>query len=145
MKLLRGKATEALDIFETRRVRTADSDRDSDGRWHAGLAMALHDLGRSEASSEHLALLIEGFGDQDPGNVARVYAWRDEKDAAFEWINRYRAKNNPGFTFVLLDPLYRNLHSDPRWTALRRSLGYSDEQLASLEFPVELLTQYREE
>ena len=46
---------------------------------------------------------------------------------------------------ILLDPVYRNLHSDPRWTALRQSLGYSDERLAALEFPVELLTQYRDE
>jgi hypothetical protein len=53
--------------------------------------------------------------------------------------------NNPGFTLILLDPAYRNLHSDPRWTELRQSLGYSDEQLAALEFPVELLTQYRDE
>ena len=145
MKLLRRKATEALDIFETQRERTAESDRENDGRWHAGLAMALHDLGRSEESDEQLALLIEGFGDQDPGGVAEVYAWRDEKDAAFEWVSRYRATNTPSFILILLDPVYRNLHSDPRWTALRQSLGYSDERLAALEFPVDLLTQYRDE
>lgn len=113
--------------------------------WHAGPAMALHDLGRSEESDEQLALLIGGFGDQDPEGVAKVYAWRNEKDAAFEWVSRYRATNSPGFTLILLDPAYRNLHNDPRWTALRQSLGYSDERLATPEFPVELLTQYRDE
>lgn len=145
MKLLNGKTMEALDIFEARRVRTAESERVGIGRWHAGLAMALHDLGRSEESDQQLALLIEGFGDQDPEGVAKVYAWRNEKDAAFDWLSRYRAQNDPSFTLILLDPVYRNLQDDPRWMALRQSLGYSDERLAALEFPVELLTQYRDE
>lgn len=145
MKLLRGKATTALDIFETQRLRTAESNRGNDGRWHAGLAMALHDLGRREESDEQLALMIGGFGDQDPEGVAKVYAWRDEKDAAFEWVSRYRAMNNPGFILILLDPAYRNLHGDSRWTVLRESLGFSDERLATLEFPMELLTQYRDD
>jgi hypothetical protein len=44
-----------------------------------------------------------------------------------------------------LNPAYQNLHNDPRWAALRDSLGYSEERLAALEFPVELLTRYRDE
>lgn len=145
MKLLLGKAKEALDIYEAQLVRTPESVPQAIAMWHAGLAMALHDLGRSKESDEQLAILIEGFGDEDPGGVAKVYAWRKEKDAAFEWVSRYRSTNSPGFTLILLDPVYRSLHSDPRWTALRDSLGYSEERLAALEFPVELLTQYRDE
>jgi TolB-like protein/Tfp pilus assembly protein PilF len=145
MKLLLGKPTEALDIFEAQKARTAQSEA-GNGRWHAGLAMALHDLGRSEESDEQLAQLIEGFGDEDlEGFVAKVHAWRNEKDAAFHWVNHYRATNGRSFVMILLDPTFQNLHDDPRWTALRDSLGFSDKTLATLEFPVELLTQYRDE
>lgn len=145
MKLLLGKATEALDIFETQRVRTAESGREDDGRWHTGLAMALHDLGRSEESDEQLAILVESFSEQYPDAVAQVYAWRNEKDAAFDWLKRFEAKNDPGTTLILLNPVYRNLRDDPRWTAVRDKLGFFEERLATLEFPVGLLTQYRDE
>lgn len=145
MKLLRGKAVEALELFEAQQARTAESNPMSNAGWHAGRAMALHTLGRSEESDEQLALLIEGFGEQDPNGVAQVYAWRNEKDTAFDWLERFLATNRPNTTMVLLNPVYRDLHDDPRWTAVREKLGFSDEQLATLEFPVDLLLQYSDE
>ncbi len=144
MKLLNGKATGALEVFEELQRQMSQGDRGNDGRAHAGLAMALHDLGRSAESDAQLELLIEGFGERNPEGVAIAYAWRNQKDAAFEWLNRFRTMNSPAFILVLLDPVYRNLHDDPRWLELRASLGYSEEQVAAIEFPVELFGQYHD-
>lgn len=54
MKLLQGKAAEALTLFQGLEQRMAREAR-NDGRAHAGLAMALHDLGRHVESDEQLA------------------------------------------------------------------------------------------
>ena len=143
MKLLNGKAEEALAAFEQLQIRMTEEGWD-DGRAHAGLAMALHDLGRSAESDEQLTLLLDKFGDRNPEGVAQVYAWRNEKDAAFEWLNRFIETKHPTVVLILLEPVYRNLHDDPRWLELREMLGYSDEQLATVDFPVGLLTRYRD-
>jgi TolB-like protein/Tfp pilus assembly protein PilF len=140
MKLLNGKAMEALEIFQELRMVKIDSV--NDGRTCVGLAMAFHDLGRSAESDEQLALLIEDFGEQNQEGVAKVYAWRNEKDAAFEWLNR--ARDYPDFTMILLDPAYKNLHDDPRWASLSESLGFSEEILAKLKYPVELFARYHD-
>lgn len=145
MKLLLGKATEALGIFQELEARMTKADVNNDGRGHSGLAMALHDLGRSEESDQQLALLVEGFGETYPHSIAQVYAWRNEKDAAFEWLKRFEEKKVPDMTLVLLNPVYSNLRDDPRWTPIRERLGLSDEHLERLEFPADLLTRYRDE
>lgn len=36
------------------------------------------------------------------------------------------------------EPLYRNLHDDPRWNELLEKLGKSPEQLARIEFDPKL-------
>ncbi len=144
IKLLLGKADEARVVFEELQLRMEAPEVQNDGRAHAGLAMAYFDLERQRESDEQLAILIEGFGDDDPRGVAAAYAWRNQKDAAFEWLERYRAQDDPGQTLLLLDPAFRNLRDDPRWKPLRESLGFSEQALATLDFPVDLLTQYHE-
>nr|MDJ0941749.1 hypothetical protein [Woeseiaceae bacterium] len=144
IKLLLGKADEARVIFEELQLRMEAPEVQNDGRAHAGLAMAYFDLGRPGESDAQLATLIDGFGNAEPRSVAMVHAWRNEKDTAFEWLDRYAAQDNPGQTLLLLDPAFRNLRDDPRWQSLRESVGFSEQVLATLDFPVELLAQYRD-
>lgn len=145
MKLLQGKAAEAATLFHDMETRMAEEGYDDDGRTHVGLAMAFHDLGRAEESDERLQAYIDGYVENDLRDVARIHAWRGDKDLAFEWL--YRADEAaPDFQKrMTVDPLFANLHDDPRWTALLEVHGFSEAQLAALEFPVELLTQYRRE
>jgi serine/threonine-protein kinase len=46
---------------------------------------------------------------------ADVYAWRGDKDRAFEWLARARAQNDSGLIYVKYDPLLRKLRDDPRF------------------------------
>ena len=61
--------------------------------------------------------------------IAQAYAYRDEKDKAFEWLERARRQRDPGLGDLIRDPLLENLHRDPRWNAFLRTMGLGDDQL----------------
>ena len=61
--------------------------------------------------------------------IAEVYAYRDEKDHAFEWLERARRQRDAGLAALRADPLLTNLHDDPRWDAVLRTVGLADDQL----------------
>lgn len=143
--LLQGKTEEAVTIFRELEARMAEQEQ-NDGRGHLGLSMTFWTMGRRTESDEQLAILRDDFGDEYPSEVAKAYAWRNEKDAAFDWLRRADESDHPDFNAtLLLSPMYRNLHDDPRWQAIRDSRGFSEESLAKLDFPVEMLTRYRDQ
>jgi hypothetical protein len=47
-------------------------------------------------------------------------AWRNEKDKAFEWLDRAYAQRDWGRSKLKGEPLFRNLFRDPRWTMFLR-------------------------
>ena len=55
--------------------------------------------------------------------IAQVYAWRGEKDRAFEWLERARAQRDAGLTILKVDPLVRGLRGDPRWGPLLKAVN----------------------
>ncbi|MEO7938553.1 MAG: hypothetical protein ABIR55_08010, partial [Burkholderiaceae bacterium] len=55
--------------------------------------------------------------------VAEAYAWRGQKDKAFEWLDRAFALNDGGLSFLKSDPLMASLVTDPRYAALLKKLG----------------------
>ncbi|MDH4048049.1 MAG: hypothetical protein OEW68_06560 [Gammaproteobacteria bacterium] len=146
MKLLQGKAAEAVTVFREEEARMAQAGfPDAAGQARVGLAMAFHDLGRAEESDELLARYIDDYGEQYPREVAQVYAWRGEKDLAFEWFYRADETGPDRESMLIANPLFAKLHDDPRWAAILEERGFSEARLAALEFPVELLTQYHSE
>ncbi len=50
--------------------------------------MALFSAGRKKESDARLAHAIRQNGTSWPSEIARVYAFRGEKDRAFEWLDR---------------------------------------------------------
>ena len=107
--------------------------------------MAFHDLGQAEESDRLLTAFIDNFGEQHPREVAKAYAWRGEKDLAFEWFYRADETGGDGEGMLIANPLFSNLHDDPRWAAILEKRGFSEAQLAAIEFPVYLLSQSRGE
>ena len=43
-----------------------------------------------------------------------------------------------GLTDIAIEPLFANIHDDPRWLLFLESIGKSPEQLAAIEFEVTL-------
>jgi hypothetical protein len=68
----------------------------------------------------------EGRQTQRPeaSTIAAAYAMAGDKDNAFEWLNRaYEQREGKSITLLKCDPYFKNLHGDPRFSALLRRLG----------------------
>ena len=93
------------------------------------VAMARWSQKRIPEADAALARLTEGSADVAAYNIAEVYAYRGDKDRAFEWLERARRQRDGGLGFLLCDPFLANLRADPRWNAFLRTMGLADDQL----------------
>jgi serine/threonine-protein kinase len=84
---------------------------------------------RIPESDGALAELIEKDGETAAYQIAEAYAYRNDKDHAFEWLERARRQRDAGLPALRVDTLLPNLHNDPRWDALLRTMGLADDQL----------------
>lgn len=114
LQLLDGKATEALATFQSIGL---ESFRDS------GVAIAQHMLRNTQASQTALDTLIAQAATSGPYQIAEVYAWRGEKDLAFEWLERAYHLQDAVLQQFKLDPLLASLYSDPRDAAMVKKLN----------------------
>jgi hypothetical protein len=67
-------------------------------------AIAYHGLGREKKSDAALRELIAKYQAIDPYLIAEIYAFRNQSDEAFEWLDRTYAQRNGGLTFTKVDP-----------------------------------------
>ena len=84
---------------------------------------------RVPESDAALAELIAKVSETGAYQIAEVYAYRNEKDKAFEWLERARRQRDAGLPLMRPDTLLSNLHDDPRWNALLGTMGLADDQL----------------
>ena len=84
---------------------------------------------RIPESDAALADLIAKFGETAAYQIAEVYGYRNDKDHAFEWLERARRQRDAGLPGLRADTLLSNLHKDPRWDALLRTMGLAEDQL----------------
>ena len=103
-----------------------------------GLPLAYHALGRKDDSDATLAALIEKYEKGAPYNIAYIFAYRNEVDLAFEWLDKAEEYKDTGLTDIINDHLFSNLHEDPRWLPFLERIGYAPAQLATIEFKVTL-------
>jgi adenylate cyclase len=127
--LFKGEAEKALETYAL----------EPDEEWRTkGMAMAYHTLGRHEEFEAAFTELRDKWGKDWPSEIAHVYNWIGDKDAAFEWLNKAVDQNEDGLNQQYYQPLLRSLHDDPRWSAFRaRTIG-SAEALREIAFEVEL-------
>jgi adenylate cyclase len=84
---------------------------------------------RATQSDAALAELTANLGEVAAYQIAEVYAYRGDKDRAFEWLERARRQRDPGLASLRKDPLLPNLHDDPRWNVFLHTMGLADDQL----------------
>jgi len=87
-----------------------------------GTAIVQYALGDADASDAALKAVIEGGTANWDYWVAMAYAYRGEIDKAFEWLDRGYSSDESGPT-ILYDPLFTNIHDDPRWERFLDKLG----------------------
>ena len=113
-RLMQGRADEAL---AAARAESHDVFR------NLALTMIHHAQGRPSESDAALKTLIDGFGWTAAYQVAEAYAYRNEVDKSFEWLERAYTQRDPGVVYVGFDNLLRPLRDDPRWQPFVQRLG----------------------
>jgi tetratricopeptide (TPR) repeat protein len=112
--MLQGQYDAALAEFKKEKI--------EDGRFE-GSAMVYSATGRKAESDGQLAAAIHQNGDSWASEIARVYAFRGEKDRAFEWLDRAYKARDEDLYFARSDPLLKNLESDPRYKVFFRKMN----------------------
>ena len=111
--LLEGKAADALAAFRKDGLA---------GLRLAGIAMAEHTLGHANESQQVLNELIAKDAQDAAYQIAEVYAWRGEKDQAFQWLERAYKQRDGGLADILHDMVMVSVHDDPRFFAMVKKL-----------------------
>jgi hypothetical protein len=88
----------------------------------AGQALAYHALGHEQNSDAALAGLIAEYSNQGAYQIAQVYAYRGQSQECFTWLERAYKQRDPGLPEINRDPLFRNLHDDPRYAELLKKM-----------------------
>jgi tetratricopeptide (TPR) repeat protein len=80
-------------------------------------------LGRKKESDAALRELIAKYHASAAYQTAEIYAFRNQPDEAFEWLDRAYAQRDSGLIGTKVDPLLKSLHNDPRFAALLKKLN----------------------
>jgi len=94
----------------------------------AGLASLQFTLGHRDAADEAITQLRTRYSQTLPGLVGLAYAYRDELEPAFQWLQRAVDQRQPELAASLActpEPAFSPLQADPRFAALRSSLGFN--------------------
>ena len=86
-------------------------------------ALTYYALGRKKESDAALRELMTKYHASNAFEIAKVYAFRNQTDKAFEWLDRAYAQRDPSLMSTKIDPLLKNLHNDPRFAALLKKLN----------------------
>ena len=117
IRLYQGRYAEALAAFGQERV-----------EWErkTGMALAYFGIGQIEAADAALQEMIAHDAEIAAIQVAEIHAFRNEKDAAFDWLERARVQHDHGVSLLRSHATFRNLHGDPRWRTYLAKIGLAD-------------------
>jgi TolB-like protein/DNA-binding winged helix-turn-helix (wHTH) protein/Tfp pilus assembly protein PilF len=85
--------------------------------------MTHYALGRKKEADTALSELVTKYHAGAAYQIAQVYAFRNQSDEAFEWLDRAYAQRDSGLIVTKVDPVLKSLHNDPRFAALLKKLN----------------------
>jgi serine/threonine-protein kinase len=83
-----------------------------------GIAMAEHALGHEAVADAALHSLIVKHANASAYQIAEVYAWRNERAQALDWLERAYRQRDGGLEAIMTDQLLSNVRTEPRYRAL---------------------------
>jgi len=86
-------------------------------------ALTYYALGRKKESDAALRELMMKYHASNAFEIATIYAFRNQTDEAFEWLERAYAQRDASMMTTKMDPLLNSLHNDPRFAALLKKLN----------------------
>jgi serine/threonine-protein kinase len=90
-----------------------------------GIVLVEYSLGHAQQSQQALEQTIRDTAQFAAYQIASLYAWRGQKDQAFQWLERAYTQHDGGLTEIKTDPLLASLHADPRYQAFMRKMKLS--------------------
>jgi len=114
-ELAGGEISEALE--------TNNGQQNEAWRWST-LAMAEHTRGHAEESQRVLDELIGKYGTRTPFRIAVTCAWREDTNAAFEWLEQAHRQRDPALSLLNLELGLSGVRGDPRHAALLRKMNF---------------------
>jgi len=88
-----------------------------------GTALVEHARGHARESQQALEHIIATSGKESTYQIAEVYAFRGQRERAFEWLERSLALQDAGMRYLKHDPLLRPLRADPRYVTLLKKMN----------------------
>src|ERR1700751_3506309 len=85
-------------------------------------ALAYAAISQEKQSDAALKELIAKYSTRRAFFVASVYAFRNQRDEAFEWLDRAYAQREDDVANVKFWPMLKNLHDDPRYSAFLKKI-----------------------
>ncbi len=86
-------------------------------------ALTYYALGRKRESDAALSELITKYHASNAFEIATIYAFRNQTDEAFEWLDRGYAQRDPSLMSTKMEPLLKNLHDDARFAEFLKKLN----------------------
>ncbi len=86
-------------------------------------AIAYHALGREKEAGAALLGLIAKYSERGAYQIAQVYAFRNQSDEAFVWLDRAYVLRDGELSATKVDPLLKSLHNDRRFAAFLKKLN----------------------
>jgi TolB-like protein/Flp pilus assembly protein TadD len=87
------------------------------------LALVYWAMGRRTDADIALRQLESKFASIAAYDIGTMHAYQGEADAAVTWLERAYKQRDVSMLFLKVDPLLRNLHSNPRYKALLRKMN----------------------
>ena len=88
-----------------------------------GTALVEHARGHARESQQALEHIIATSGKESTYQIAEIYAFRGERERAFEWLEQSLELQDAGMWYLKHDPLLRSLRADPRYIALLKKMN----------------------
>jgi len=105
---------------------TVQQDKDEEDRMLL-LPIVLHAGGHQAEADEALKALIARFAETRAYHVAMAYAYRNEHDLAFQWLDRAYEQKDIDMITIRGEHLLKNITKDPRYKAFLRKMILPEE------------------
>jgi tetratricopeptide (TPR) repeat protein len=87
------------------------------------LPIVFQAVGRKPEADEALKSLTTKFAGSEAFSIATVYAYRNEPDAALQWLDRAYQQKDTGLIEIVGEPLFKNIKGDPRYKAFLKKMN----------------------
>jgi tetratricopeptide (TPR) repeat protein len=127
--LVAGDPEKALHYFDQIPDGDVGMDRDY------ARSFALYSLGRIDEFDAYLAQELSAYPEENNvESIARLYAWSNQRDKAFEWLDKVVMEWGKEGAIEVKTDLYEPIKSDPRWQTFLEENGAEDKAFSNIKF-----------